>query len=236
MQQVLLEQEEKLTCGNCGELLTEDNEVYSEEQKVHICTECEDNDLQEPCLTILTNDQSLDTLGYGLERGDLNMVLVGHYTNGTGDVFKAKWIKTDAWRGYYEVIASKAWKKLHTDCVLAYSEDAEELQQFDDELEDYFKEKGVRFAKVFSRTSNLFSSGYDLFVNRKDFKTAQDVETVLTVVRKLRKSYRDQERFTMTAITGTSKKTKEGKLLVKAYGLAQDGWDFEDIKRELIGG
>ena len=226
------EKQEQKVCDSCSEVLNEDNEIYSEEQDKWVCQTCYDED--EPCLTIVTNDEELDA-GYGTNQDGLFTAWVKHYSNDTNGEFRAKWVNSGGWRGYYDVIASKSWKKFHSDCILAYSGDSEELKDFDEKLEQYFTKNGIRFAKVFSRTSNVFSTGYDFFVRRKDFKKASDVERVMKVIETLKQKYRDDERFAMTALTGTSKRTKEGKMMLQACKLIEKGLDPESVFNSLMG-
>ena len=227
------EKQEQKVCDSCSEVLNENNEIYSEEQDKWVCQTCYDED--EPCLTIKTNDLELDGVdNLGIEEG-LVTLFVRHYSNDTGGEFKAKYVRTDGWRGYYDVIASKAWKKFHSDCILAYSGDAQQLEDFDEKLEQYLNKLGVRFAKVFSRTSNLFSSGYDFFVRREDFKKAEDVERTAKVIETLKQKYRDGDRFAMTALTGTSKRTKEGKMILRASKMLEAGIDAESVFNAIRG-
>lgn len=225
--------DKKLECVSCGQELTEDNKIFSEEQECWVCETCYDED--EPSLTILTNDSELDCDGYGIQDDDgLYRVFVKHYSNDTAGQFKAKYIRTDGWRGYYDVIASRQWKKFHTDCILAYSEDSKDLKDFDEKLEEYLSKKNVRFAKVFSRTSNVFSTGYDFFVRREDFRTANDVKKLMELVGKLKNEYRDEEKFAITALTGSSNKTKEAKQLLQASKLIEQGMDAESVMNEIM--
>lgn len=227
------EQKKENVCNSCGQELQEDRKIFSDEQEVWVCETCYDED--EPCLTIVTNDEGLDQDGYGSDENGLYRAYVKSYSNGTGGEFRAKWVNSGGWRGYYEVIASKAWKKFHSDCILAYSGDSEELEGFDEKLEQYFQDKEIRFAKVFSRTSNVFSTGYDFFVKREDFKKASDVGRALKVIETLKQKYRDNDRFAMTALTGTSKRTKEGKMMLQACKMLDKGMDAESVFNAIRG-
>lgn len=110
--------------------------------------------------------------------------------------FKVKWVSTDVWRGYYDVVTSPDWALLHEDTILAGSEDAEELEDFHHLLRSYLRVKGIPFRTVFARTSNIFSTNYYFFVpaNRK-----AEVEEY---AKRLAEIYRDPTKFTMTALTG----------------------------------
>jgi len=123
---------------------------------------------------------------------------------------------------------------IRNDCILSYSEDAQELKHFDDELRNILTERGIRYARVFTRTSNVFSSGYDFFVHKDDFERAEDVMAVLATAYQLRLRYRDSERFTMTALTGKDEFDEKDKLLVRAYERIEEGATFDEVKEELL--
>lgn len=128
--------------------------------------------------------------------------------------FRTSWHSTDGWRGYYEV-HSDGWVQVVNDCALAYSEDCNELGEFDKNMQQIFKEKGIEFAVVSTRSSNVFSSGYDVFVRKKDKKAANDI------VKALGKLYRDPTRFKLTALTGKDKFDSGDHLLLTYATLMQ---------------
>ncbi|MBU2534484.1 MAG: hypothetical protein KKB37_17225, partial [Alphaproteobacteria bacterium] len=115
------------------------------------------------------------------------------------------------------------------------SRDAEELKQFDEELRNILTERGIRYARVFTRTSNVFSSGYDFFVHKDDFVMAEGYMAVLTVVNRLSQQYRDDQRFTLTALTGKDEFDEKDKLLARAYERIEEGATFDEVKEELLG-
>jgi hypothetical protein len=124
--------------------------------------------------------------------------------------FEAKYHKTDAWRGYYE-IESKKWKLFHGDTALAYSEDEAELKKFNDTLIEELRAKGIPVAQAVSRTSNVFSASVDYFVPKEHAAEADRIAKILA------KQYRDEEKFTSTALTGAnpSEQTKQDKMFVQ---------------------
>jgi len=150
------------------------------------------------------------------------MDIITEYENNTD--FKIEWKSTDAWRGYYEVIESGDWVNVHSDCILAMSEDERELKNFDEKLEESCKERGITIVKVFCRTSNLFSSGYDVFVKR------EHVSVVDYVIKALKGEYRDPVRFNETALTGKDPKdiTQNDKDFVMGALLVKQGADPKD--------
>ena len=124
--------------------------------------------------------------------------------------FEAKYHKTDAWRGYYE-IESKKWKLFHGDTALSGSEDEAELKKFNDTLIEELRAKGIPVAQAVSRTSNVFSSSVDYFVPKEHAAEADRIAKILA------KQYRNEERFTSTALTGAnpSGQTKQDKMFVQ---------------------
>jgi hypothetical protein len=150
--------------------------------------------------------------------------VIGEFTDDTEGDFDAKWHDSGGWRGYYEV-SSKKWKNVHTDTALSYSADESELKTFDDKLQAELKNKSIPFARVFSRTSNVFSTSYDFFVKR------DDVPKVTGLIKSLAEQHRDPERFASTALTGAdpSEQTPEDKLFVAGAKRIMGGESSEKV-------
>lgn len=182
-----------------------------------VCHRCRAQDEEEPAAVVI----------YG-NGGEEDRAIVGTYVNETNGDFKAKWHSSDAWRGHY-VVESETYSKVADDCILAGSQDAVELEKFDKELRAYCDKEGIRYARVFARTSNLFSQGYDFFVHKDDIADMRK-GMVYIFAMSLRSKYRDPQRFTMTALTGKDKFDEKDKLLAQAYGKLKDGEDFETVK------
>jgi len=164
-----------------------------------LCYSCMEQDESEPNATVRYSDG--------------NRATIGTYHNGTEGDFKAVYHRTDAWRGHHYIIPSKDWKLLRDDCILSMSEDEKELKEFDDHLVEALKQKKIRWARVITRTSNLFSSGYDFFVEAKRCLEA------LAIAKQLTPIFRDEERFAMTAITGKDPSEADEKdFLIGAIG------------------
>ena len=129
-----------------------------------------------------------------LDEEDMTIGIITRYERPAE--FDAVWVPTDPWRGHYEIKTSGNWSKLHRDVALWGTEDAEYLEEFDDLLKGYLRFKKIPFRTVISRTSNVFASGYDIFV-----PTDRKAE-VEEYVKRLREIYRDPARFTLTALLG----------------------------------
>lgn len=210
-------------CENCNEEfeIEELQELYNvngEREYEHLCEKCkesiEDND--EPNATVYFND-------------DEEPQFIRKYSDDTEGAFKAIWHRTDAWRGYYDV-TSENWTHIHSDCILSGSYDSEQLKKFDDEFQAALRNMGIEYARVFSITSNVFSSGYDFFVKKGKEMAAGAVRVMLAV------KYRDPERFRATALTGKDpdKFDEHDKLFVKAVSLLEQGIDPEDAVKKVM--
>lgn len=154
---------------------------------------------------------------------------IGYYHDDTEGDFEAKWHSTDPWRGYYEV-ESKNWVNVRDDCILSMSADAEELKKFDDALQKLLLDKDIRYARVFARSSNVFSTGYDFFVEKQSAAKVKMLSNLLAL------RYRDPARFRATALTGADPEqmTPHDKLFVKYASQIMEGKKtFEQIKKEL---
>jgi len=174
----------------------------------------------EPCATIFYEDDDCPCI-------------ISYTKDETEGDFRVKWHSTDPWRGYYDV-ESDEYRRVHTDCILSYSRDAEELKQFDEELRNILTERGIRYARVFTRTSNVFSNGYDFFVHKDDVAKAEGFIKALMIVSQLRLRYRDSERFSLTALTGKDEFDEKDHLLAKAYKRIKEGATFDEIREELL--
>lgn len=90
------------------------------------------------------------------------------------------------------------------------------------------------FAVAYGRTSNLFSTGYDILVHK------DDAILVLPAINILALQHRNPERFTLTALTGKSEFDEKDKLLLEAWKRVQAGEDpakvEEDIRRRVVEG
>jgi hypothetical protein len=186
-------------------------------------------DTEEPSATVYYYNYPQAPMDESEEGGDTYPHAICHYTDETQGDFEVEWHSTDAWRGYYEV-TSKDWVNVHSDCILSMSEDAGDLEDFDEKLTKELGDMKVAYAKVFSRTSNVFSSGYDFFVQKKDSTK------VKKIVNNLLKVHRDPEKFKFTALTGTdpSKGTVEDKVFVEFVDKLQKGEPMEKIIPEAI--
>ena len=129
----------------------------------------------------------------------------GHADDEVAGQFEVDWIRTDPWRGYSVVRPTKesCWVEVHDDNILAMSEDEAQLKAFDDFLRDSMNSAGIEYARAFAASSNVFSTGYTMFVERKFAKR------VMRLIEKVKPKYRDSYRYNFTALTGRAPKDAE---------------------------
>ena len=151
----------------------------------NICYECEE--------TIRSEAEPIATVIYGDDEYPHYITDYDDYTEGD---FSTKYTPTYGWRGHFEIIPSDDWVNIHSDCALSYSLDAEQLKEFDEAFKETLLERNIKYARIFTRTSNLFSTNYDFFVDK-----GKETEA-LTIKTDLEQKYRDPERFKATALTG----------------------------------
>jgi len=155
-----------MRCVACGSKI-EKNEVYHGDEGTlyegkPVCESCYDED--EPAATVFYN------------RNEQPLVISGTRNETSGN-FGVKWYATDPWRGYYET-CSDVYSLVNSAELLAYHESERMLKEFDARIRGLFDEHGIEYARVFSKTSNVFYQNYDLYV-KKD----QILPAVLLVAR-----------------------------------------------------
>ena len=241
-------------CGGCDEYWLDlhrqsrynvDDSHYSEKVDKEICSGCLEGD----------GDYKNTVVIFCPEDGKVTKYLVGEYedevsTNdrevdpdalddiefdddGCGESpIQFKYVATDGWRGYHDPVAPEGWMNYHSDCILSMSEDEAELKKFDVDVKKMLWEAGVEFALCYGRTSNVFSCGYDILVKKNEDEL--EMFALIMKLQRLRAQYRDPDRFSRTALTGSGEDTKESRLLVKAARMLEAGKDFEAVKEEIL--
>lgn len=178
---------------------------------------------------IMENDESEAgaTVLYG--KNDEDIHTIGNYHNDTEGDFWVTWHSTDAWRGYYDV-ESKKWTNVHSDNILSYSEDSEDLKKFDEALQDALVAKHIEFARVFTRSSNVFSNGYDFFVPKEEAKKVEGI------AKNLAKKFRDPDKYEFTVLTGAnpSEATPHDKMFVEAVHELKKGGTPESAVKKVL--
>lgn len=84
---------------------------------------------------------------------------------------KKKWVRTDAWRGYYEYDNSVA-----DGCFLAMNEsqNKEEMDRIK-KVKSVLRKNKIPHRVATARTSNVFSTAYDIVVDKKNVKKAKSL-------------------------------------------------------------
>ena len=85
--------------------------------------------------------------------------------NETDGNFETKWVSTDAWRGYYEVL-SETYVRVNSAELLSGHESEKMLAEFDKSIQGAFKDANIDYGRVFARSSNVFYTNFELFVRR----------------------------------------------------------------------
>jgi len=204
-------------CANCGDTV-EGEPMGSTKDDEPVCECCVEN--EEPDATVYYNDD---------DEPSHVMTFVEEDTN-----FQCRWVNTDGWRGYMDVTSEK-YMKVHDDAILSGSADSEFLEEFDEMLRKFCVEQGIRFARVFTQTSNVFCQGYDFFVLREDMDDFLKLAKTMATVSKLTGAYRDSDRFTMTALTGKDEFDENDQKLLRAKKLLDEGKSFEEVMEEVLG-
>lgn len=123
------------------------------------------------------------------------------------EVVKGTYYKsTDAWRGHHKTKTEGNFAvKIHDDCILSMSQDEKNLKKFDEGIQEILNMKEIPYIRLFTTTSNLFSSGYDLFVYSKTEEPLEDY------VERLKTYYRNPSEFRRTAFSGESPESAKNK-------------------------
>jgi hypothetical protein len=172
-------------------------------------------------------------------------VIIGYYDIyddvGYAEDFETGWVKTDAWRGYYNIKANpKKWVEINDDNILAYSEDAKNLKRFDEDVTAILDNIGVEWARAIARSSNVFSSGYTLFAYVPDLidvgvKNPKKIETLLKDIVELKLEFRDPVSYEMTALTGKdpSQFNREDYLFTQSAHKLMKGEKLDKVMKEM---
>ena len=212
---------EEIKCAWCGEVieLEENDSPYLDKQDRPVCDPCVES--EDPDATVYYDNDSDPEYVYQINESRAN------------DDFECKYIHTDGWRGYMSV-SSKTYTKVRDDAILFGSSDAASLKQFDDLMRKYCDEQSIRYARVFTETSNVFCQGYDFFVHNEDVEKFENLSKLLAKVSELVEEYRDSSCFTLTCLTGKDSFDEHDKKLLHAYDLIKEGKGLEEVMEEVL--
>ena len=159
-------------CVSCGEFMREDEWEnwgnYSEKGKP-LCEACYSDDLNDPISTAV-----LYLEGEKSERMDFgNYTFFAEGMESLGEmIFNAlHWVRTDPWRGYYNLSKMEGWENvLNTwfGSVDGYFHGDEVLEAIHYRLEEQNDYPEFELLMVFPRTSNVCSCGIEVFIHKED--------------------------------------------------------------------
>lgn len=201
-------------CVSCDTEILEESAYHSDTDGSPVCETCYQE--ADPIATVMRNG----------DRNDVEHIT--EYCNNTP--FTIGYHRSDGWRGYYEVTKSADWVNVHDDCYLSMSEDSEDLESFYNKFKDYCSDNDIDFYTVSCRSSNLFSSGFDLFVK------TENVAEIKGFIENLKnKGMRNAYKFQSEALTGVpaSRQTDKDKQAALAMSMVMGGASAEDAVKTV---
>jgi len=162
-------------CISCELTIDEIIKEYSEDavedgyhmEKGFLCEPCAEYDLTESPLTVYHNSEDIPKR-------------IGHYISdywleGEEAPFSFEWVPTDAWRGHYETKHSDGLVSIFDDSILSYHESEQMLKAMHDIALKAFHETGIDYYRVFSRTSNVFCTNMDIYIEKAKEKLGNEI-------------------------------------------------------------
>jgi len=156
-----------------------------------VCGACYESDMHEPTLTVKYSDEDMPRT-------------VGSYHDQTEGEFAVSTTRHDAWRVSHsgEPSEGSSFEPLRTDdVILSMSKDADDLEQFDQEMFELADQFGIRLARCTGRTSNVFSTTYSLYYDA-DTAGAEELAGLKMAAAQRAGELRDPDQFRATAMTG----------------------------------
>jgi hypothetical protein len=136
-------------------------------EKGFLCYSCAEYDLAEAPLAVYHNREDIPKR-------------VGHYISdywleGEEAPFSFEWVPTDAWRGHYETKHNDGLVKVFDDAILSCHESEQMLKALHDIALKAFDETGIDYYRVFSRTSNVFCTNLDIYIEKAKEKLGNEI-------------------------------------------------------------
>jgi hypothetical protein len=172
-QEIGLDQDQR--CIGCEEKLSDILEEYGDDaiedgrhtEKGFLCYPCYEYDLTEAPLTVYHDDDDRPyRIGYHTSDYELE---------GLEPPFTFEWVKMDGWRGYYKAVPQNGITEVFSDAVLWGHESEAMLKALYDIVQRAFIVLGIRYIRVFERTSNLFCTNLTFYVMREYERQAEQV-------------------------------------------------------------
>lgn len=135
-----------------------------------LCYPCAEYDLSEAPLTVYHKREEYPKR-------------IGHYISdywldGDESPFSMQWVPTDAWRGHYETKASDTLAKIFSDSILSYHESEQMLKVLHDIVMKAFDLTDIDYYRIFSRTSNVFCTNLDFYVEKAKEELGKEIIAV----------------------------------------------------------
>lgn len=135
--------------------------------KGFLCYNCAESDLGEPPLTVFHNrDKEPKRIGHYIS---------DYWLEGEEAPFSFEWVPTDPWRGHYETKHDDGLVKIFEDAILAYHESEEMLKALHDISLKAFDQAEIDYYRVFSRTSNVFCTNLDFYIDKKKEELGREI-------------------------------------------------------------
>jgi len=140
-------------------------------KKGFLCEPCAEYDLTESPLTVYHNSEDIPKR-------------IGHYISdywleGEEAPFSFEWVPTDAWRGHYETKHDDGLVSIFDDSILSYHESEQMLKVLHDIALKAFVETGIDYYRVFSRTSNVFCTNMDIYIEKAKEELGKEIIEVV---------------------------------------------------------
>lgn len=132
-----------------------------------LCYPCAEYDLSEAPLTVYHKREE-----YPRRIGNY---ISDYWLDGEEAPFSMEWVPTDAWRGHYEVKPNDSLVKVFDDAILSYHESEAMLKVLHNISMKAFDLTDIDYYRVFSRTSNVFCTNLDFYIEKVKEEMGQEI-------------------------------------------------------------
>ena len=161
-------------CISCGATIEEIMKEYGKEavengyylEEGFLCGPCAEYDLEEAPLIVYHRREEPKRIGYYIS---------DYFLEGEEAPFSFEWVPTDPWRGHYEIKHNDGLVKVFSDAILAYHESEQMLKVLNDIAMEAFDKTGIDYYRVFSRTSNIFCTDLDIYIEKDKEKLGNEI-------------------------------------------------------------
>lgn len=145
---------------------------YAAEDGYHLengflCEPCTEYDLNESPLTVYhKREECPKRIGHHIS---------DYWLEGEEAPFSFEWIPTDAWRGHYETKHNDGLVSIFDDSILSYHESEQMLKYLHDIALKAFDWTNIDYYRIFSRTSNVFCTNMDIYIEKAKEKLGNEI-------------------------------------------------------------